>query len=50
MADTTKCQHCGSRDTAAGGQHIHCLVCGGYSDFDGNAVGQPSNYDAFPAA
>lgn len=48
MAATTKCGHCGSRDTAVGAHHVHCLVCNGYTDADGNGVDQPSNHDAFP--
>lgn len=44
MAD--KCRHCGSLDTAAGAHHYHCLVCNGYSDYEGNAVEQPSNHDS----
>lgn len=46
MASTTKCGHCGSRDTAAGGWHVHCFVCNGFTDADGNAVEQPSNHDS----
>lgn len=45
MAATTKCGHCGSRDTQWGGWHAHCLVCGGYTDAEGNGVPQPSNHD-----
>lgn len=45
MASITKCGHCGSRDTAVGGWHIHCLACNGYTDSEGNPVAQPSDHD-----
>lgn len=38
MADTTKCGWCGSRDTAAGGWHVHCLACNRYTDMHGRPV------------
>lgn len=45
MAATTKCGHCGSRDTQALGHHVKCLVCGGFTDAFGAPVTQPSAHD-----